>query len=118
MQATRVALLLIIGGLLLVPPATAVPGIFGSHLLLGEADWVPSAKGDSKDFVVVQANFGNPTNVQDDCFVLRTTGTTAAIKTKDLRFAPCLGKPVGAEIVDTDVDELTATWMLDADQHT
>lgn len=103
-------------------------GAFGTQVKMGDSDYIPLTKTDSRPVVVAEADFGVPGDVRDDCIVLlfdgglgdkvaaraAADGTLVSLTNKDLRLTPCQGKPAGTAIADADVAEKARKYTVTA----
>src|SRR5688572_16413811 len=94
---------------LLVPAATSQLGTFGSHVKIGDTDYVPLMKGVGAGvplaLQVYRADLGRSDNAYDDCLIVDTAPSPAEdAPIKYIRLTSCFGKPPGSMVGPTDTE--------------
>lgn len=92
-------------------------GAFGTQVKVGDFDYIPLTKRASFAVRAMEADFGMPGEIGDNCILLLMDNTDSGavravaigavtdVYTKDIRLTPCQGKPIGTAITDTDIVE-------------
>lgn len=135
-RLARVGLVLAAVAMLLAPATVAQLqnaqlGTFGTQVKVGDFDYIPLTKRASAAVRVLEADYGMPGDVKDNCLLLlqdnADSGPTRAVAVvapppaaqlpptdvyaKDIRLTPCLDRPIGTAIKDTDVVEQTTPYV-------
>lgn len=98
-------------------------GAFGTQVKVGDFDYIPLTKRASFAVRALEADFGRPGEIGDNCILLLMDNTDSGavravaigavtdVYTKDIRLTPCQGKPIGTAIADTDVIEQRQPYL-------